>query len=179
MDQLEAREQLRALKELIKIYGQNHHFTAGDVCKMHKIWLSPIYVWAGRYRKVNLSKGDFMFAAADQIPRLMIELGKGPLLKYTPCRFSSIDEVARAIAVVHTEFVLIHPFRDGNGRVARLLAILMALQAGLPPLDFGGIKGRNRHEYFAAIRAGLDRNYEPMEKIFSAVIRRTQRIHES
>jgi cell filamentation protein len=63
-------------------------------------------------------------------------------------------------------------------RAARLLAILMALQAGLPPLDFGSIKGRNRKEYFAAVRAGLDRDYKPMEKVFSDVIRRTQRIHE-
>ena len=73
------------------------------------------------------------------------------------------------------ELVLIHPFREGNGRVGRVLAILMALQAGLPPLDFGSITGRKRQEYFAAVRAGMDRDYEPMEKIFSGVIRRTLR----
>jgi len=43
------------------------------------------------------------------------------------------------MAVVHVELVLIHPFRDGNGRVARILSILMGLQAGLPALDFGDI----------------------------------------
>ncbi len=43
--------------------------------------------------------------------------------------------------------------REGNGCVARLLATLMALQAGLPPLDFGELKGKKRKEYFAAIRA--------------------------
>ena len=51
----------------------------------------------------------------------------------------------------------------------------MALQAELPPLDFAGIKGRTRQEYFAAVRSGLDRNYEPMERIFSDVVRRTRR----
>jgi cell filamentation protein len=89
-----------------------------------------------------------------------------------------VDEIIRAVAVVHTELLLIHPFREGNGRVARLLAILMALQAGLPPLDFGSIKGRKRHEYFAAVRVGLDRDYKFMEKVFNAVIRRTRRVHE-
>ena len=69
--------------------------------------------------------------------------------------------------------MLIHPFREGNGRVGRLLAVLMGLQAGLPPLDFGNIKGRKRQEYFAAVRAGMDRDYEPMEKVFSDVIGRT------
>lgn len=127
---------------------------------------------------MNLSRGDFPFAAANKIPRLMIELEKGPLREYTPCRFTVISEIARAIALIHTELLLIHPFREGNGRAARLLAILMALQAGLPPLDFGSIKGRKRKEYFRAVQAGLDRDYKPMEKVFSAVIRRTKRVHE-
>lgn len=175
MDQAEAREQLRALEELISIYDERHRFTAADVRKIHRIWLKPIYSWAGLYRQVNLSKGDFPFAAARQIPRLMTEFEKGPLREFTPCRFGSLDAVAGAIAVVHTELMLIHPFREGNGRVGRLLVTLMALQAGLPPLDFGGIKGRKRLEYFGAVRAGIDRDYRPMEKIFSSVIRRALR----
>lgn len=178
MDQVEAQEQLRTLEELVRIYDQTHRFTVADVRRIHKMWLEPIYAWAGKYRQVNLSKGDFTFAAANQIPRLMMEFEKGPLREYTPCRFTGMSEIARAIAVVHTEFLLIHPFREGNGRVARLLAVLMALQAGLPPLDFGNIKGRKRQEYFRAVQAGLDRDYKPMEKVFSAVIRRTRRVHE-
>lgn len=91
-----------------------------------------------------------------------------------------MDEVVKALAVVHTELILIHPFRKGNGRVARLLANLMAAQAGLPFLDFTGIiKGRKRQEYFAAIRVALDRNYKSMEKIFSDVIERTLRDQQS
>ena len=178
MDQIEAQEQLRTLEELVRIYDQTHRFTAADVRRIHKMWLESIYAWAGKYRQVNLSKGDFPFAAANQIPRLMIEFEKGPLREYTPCRFTEMSEIARAIAVVHTELLLIHPFREGNGRVARLLAVLMALQAGLPPLDFGNIKGRKRQEYFRAVQAGLDRDYKPMEEVFSAVIRRTRRVHE-
>jgi cell filamentation protein len=73
--------------------------------------------------------------------------------------------------------VLIHPFREGNGRVARILAVLMGLQAGLPALYFDKLSGRKRQEYFAAVRAGLDRNYEPMTKLFIAVIERTLQIH--
>jgi cell filamentation protein len=178
MDQVEAQEQLRTLEELVRIYDQTHRFTAADVRRIHKIWLGPIYAWAGQYRRVNLSKGDFPFAAANQISRLMMDLEKGPLREYTPCRFTGMSEIARAIAVVHTELLLIHQFREGNGRVARLLAVLMALQAGLPPLDFGNMKGRKRQEYFRAVQAGLDRDYKPMEKVFSAVIRRTRQVHE-
>lgn len=139
MDQVEAREQLRALNELIGIYDERHRFTAADVRRIHSIWLGRVYTWAGRYRRVNVSKGRFPFAAAGQIPRLMAELERGLLRQFTPCRFPSLDQTARALAVVHTELMLIHPFRDGNGRVGRMLAILMALQAKLPPLNFGTI----------------------------------------
>lgn len=106
----------------------------------------------------------------------MAEFEKGPLHQFTPCRLPSREEVVRAIALVHTELMLIHPFREGNGRVGRVLAILMALQAGLPPLDFGRITGRKRQEYFEAVRAGMDRGYKPMENVFNDVIRRTLRI---
>ena len=175
MDQVEAREQLRALEELASLYDQHHRFTAADICRIHKIWLGPIYAWAGQYRQVQLARDNFAFASAAQIPRLMGEFEQGPLRSYTPCNFKSLDGIAKAIAIVHTELVLIHPFREGNGRVGRLLAVAMGLQAGLPPLDFGGVKGAKRQQYFAAVRAGLDRNYEPMKKVFSGVIRRTLR----
>ncbi|UCD84753.1 MAG: Fic family protein [Deltaproteobacteria bacterium] len=178
MDRVEAREQLRALEELINIYDEHHRFTANDMCKIHKIWLGTIYAWAGQYRQVNITKGNFTFAAAGQVPHLMGELEKGPLHKFTPCRFTLTEEVARAIAIIHTELLLIHPFREGNGRVARLLAILMGLQAGLPSLDFSNIKGIRRQEYFTAVKAGLDQDYKPMEKIFISVIDRTLRNHE-
>jgi len=35
----------------------------------------------------------------------------------------------------------------------------MALQAGLPPLDFSEMAGHLKEDYFAAVRAGLDQNY--------------------
>jgi cell filamentation protein len=119
--------------------------------------------------------GDFTFAASSQIPKLMEEFEKGPLRDFTPCGFDTIEETAKALAVVHTELVLIHPFRDGNGRLARLLATLMALQSGLPPLDFSSLKGYRRKAYYEAIQAGLDRDYKPMEDVFSGVIRRSLR----
>ena len=144
---------------------------------MHRIWLGSIYSWAGRYRQVNLSKGKFPFAPAREIARLMDEFEKGPLREHTPCHPESGVKPARALAVVHAELMLIHPFREGNGRVGRMLAVLMALQAGLPPLDFGGILGRRKQEYFNAVQTALTRDYKPMENIFESVIRRTLQTH--
>ena len=138
--------------------------------------VEPVYAWAGQYRQVNLVKGDFPFAPAARISSLMAELERGPLSRFTPCRFEKERKVVEALAVVHAELVLIHPFREGNGRVARLLTFLMALQAGLPPLNFGNIQGRMRSAYFSAVQTALGRDYKPMEKIFNAVISRTRRL---
>lgn len=175
MDEREAREQFRALNEFLVIYDRDHRFTAADICRMHENWLGSIYEWAGKYRQVNISKGAFTFAMARQVPTLMEKLEQGPLGEFTPCMSTIQEDAVHAIAVVHTELVLIHPFREGNGRLARMLAVLMGLQAGLPPFDFSIIKGRTRQEYFTAVQAGLDYNYTPMEEIFRAVLRRTLR----
>jgi len=103
----------------------------------------------------------------------MRHLEKDQLARLTPCRFERIEEVATALAEVHVELVLIHPFREGNGRISRLLSVLMALQAGLPPLDFSALQGVQRERYFAAVQAGMDRDYQPMTRIFREVISRT------
>jgi cell filamentation protein len=71
------------------------------------------------------------------------------------------------------DWSLLGAYEPRNGRVARMLAILMALQAALPPLDFSGITGKKKKEYIEAIHAGFQGKYEPMEKIFESVIRRT------
>jgi cell filamentation protein len=175
MDRVELQEQLRAMDELFDSYGRDHRFTAGDIRKFHQAWLGPIYAWAGQYRNVNLSKGDFTFAVAEHIPRLMDEFERNILGRYTPCRSKDSADIVQSLAVVHTELILIHPFREGNGKTARMLATLMGLQSGLPPLDFGTMGGKSRKGYFAAVQAGMGGDYAPMEKIFSAVIRRTLR----
>ena len=47
-----------------------------------------------------------------------------------------LDQAPVAYAHLHLGFVNVHPFFDGNGRMARLLANLPLLNAGLPPLLF-------------------------------------------
>jgi cell filamentation protein len=173
MEQLETHDLLRATDQLIDYYNRDHSFTANDICHMHKVWLGSIYEWAGSYRQVFISKEGFSFAAPAFIPRLMEEFERDILNQYTPCTFTERNEVIRALAIVHTELLLIHPFREGNGRIARLLATLMGLQAGLPFLDFSDIEGEKKDAYFVAVRAGLDRNYKLMGKIFTDVILRS------
>jgi len=169
----ETDELFRTTAQLIQTYDKDHRFTASDICSMHKQWLGSIYTWAGTYRQVMISKAEFPFAAPVYIPNLMDEYEHTILRSYTPCIFNTSEEIVHALAVVHTELLLIHPFREGNGRISRLLATLMALQAGLPLLDFTSIRGRTRKEYFQAVRIGMRRDYAPMRKIFFSVVSRT------
>jgi cell filamentation protein len=135
MAQRESEALLAATHRLIDETRVDQRFVADDIRRMHRVWLGDIYAWSGEYRMVNVSKGGFLFAAAGLVPGLMHSFQSGALRQFTPCRFDNELAQARAMATVHVEFVLIHPFREGNGRCARLLATLMGLQAGLPALD--------------------------------------------
>lgn len=173
MDNTEAHALERGMVGFVGKYNEGHRFTAANICEIHKCWLGEIYEWAGAYRQVNVSKRDFPFSAAARVPSLMEEFERSVLTRHTPCNSKDRAKIVYALAETHVELVLIHPFREGNGRVARVLSTLMALQAGLPLLDFGLIAGNRKELYFSAVRAGLDKNYKPMEQLFAEVIERS------
>jgi cell filamentation protein len=155
----------------LKIYGSEHRFTPADIRRLHRMWLGSIYPWAGKYRTVNLSKGGFQFAHAPLIPRLMDHLGKGVLRRHTPCGSADVA-VARSLAEVHGELILIHPFLDGNGRLARLVAWLMACQFGLGSFSLRHLAGAGRRTYVQAIHAAMSRDYAPLENLFALALER-------
>jgi cell filamentation protein len=170
MDEVEARALEGAMSWALTHFDEEHIFTSADLRSFHKHWLGQIYGWTGEYRQVNVSKGSFPFAAAAQMPSLMNKFERDVLLRLTPCRPGQRESIVGALAEAHVELVLIHPFRDGNGRTARALSMLMALQAGLPLLNFSLLANVRKQDYFAAVQSGLDRDYKPMEKLFDEII---------
>ena len=175
IEALEATELERAEVELFKFYTAEHQFTAEDICNIHELWLGDIYPSAGKFRTVTVSKDGFPFAAPNYIPRLMQTLETKYLTIYTPCHFHSDEELTHALGVVHIELILIHPFREGNGRTARLLADLMSLQADRPPLNFASID-RTQNEagfshYIQAIQAGHCGDFGPIQEIFKDILK--------
>jgi len=174
MGAVEEQELERAELELLKLFDHNHLFTVDDICNIHELWLGDIYPSAGKYRTVTLSKYGFSFAPSQQIELSMQAFEKKYLVKYTPCHYSDLNALAHALGVVHIEFCVIHPFRKGSGRTARLLADLMAMQANMPPLNFSDIDQTKNKEgfekYMLAIRAGANGDYEPIQKIFHTLL---------
>lgn len=171
MDEIE----LGLLDELVNVLVDelevDQQFRSADLCEWHRRWLGNVFPWAGKYRSVNMSKGDFQFAAAHLVPQLMVKFEEEFLRELTPCQGMDDEQLVEALANVHIEYILIHPFREGNGRLGRLLATIMALQAGKPPLDFTYLT-EHMGEYIRAIHAGLD-NAEPMKELFRRVLQQS------
>lgn len=149
-------------------YTETHRFAEQDVCLLHKLFLGSIYEWAGTYRRVDISSQDIRWCHAKFIPKQMAEFGH-LLENLTP--FSpdlSREEVFQRLAKIHAELIVIHPFRDGNGRVTRLLCNLLLMQSGRAPIQLGNFDDQLvRLEYFAAVRAAWERvDYIPLIVLF-------------
>ncbi len=65
----------------------------------------------------------------------------------------------------HHRFTQIHPFHDGNGRVARALASLVFIQAGLFPLVI--TRGKMRDRYIEALELADAGNLKPLIEVFA------------
>ena len=140
---------------------------------MHRDWLGSIYEWAGEYRSVELAKGDFVWPPSYIVPENMARFEKEMLAKHTPCKHRELGEVSLSVAMVHADFLYIHPFREGNGRMARWLADIMISQAGypLPAYHFAGKgSGRVREEYLEGVRQGYDQRYEALARFFEEAV---------
>jgi len=178
MDQAEYEALLAVQTAYLDRITPNTRFKPTLLCRMHRDWLGGIYDWAGEYRIVELAKGDFRWPPAHRVADNVVAFGRGLLASQTPCRPGPLDRVASRIAKVHAELLLIHPFRDGNGRLARWLADLMALQAGVPAPAYGftgrGAKAR-RTFYLDAVGSGYVEDYEPLERFFADAIERRLR----
>ena len=173
MDQLELELLAELTQVLFDEVEEGQVLSVADLCEWHRRWLGNVYGWAGQYRSVNIGKGNFQFAIASLIPQLMVVFEKSFLFPKACHKGMTDDELIDSLAVVHAEFILVHPFREGNGRLSRLLAVVMALQAGRPVLDFSWLDA-HKQDYFLAVQASLD-NIEPMKAVFRQVVRDTEK----
>jgi cell filamentation protein len=182
MDQAEFDALVRAQEEYLGLVSAGTRFTASTICEMHGGWLGGLYEWAGRYRTVDLEKDGFAWPPAALVWQNMERFESGTLAANTPCAPASLTVVSRRIAIVHAELMLIHPFREGNGRLGRWLAQLMALQAGFPAPEYRFV-GKNgsaeRASYLGAIKDGYLEKFDPLAGFFADAIGRRLDTDES
>ena len=80
---------------------------------IHKYLFEEIYDFAGQIRTVNLAKGSFRFASVMYLEEALLHIEKMPQ--------STFDEIVEK----YVEMNVAHPFREGNGRSARIWLDLM------------------------------------------------------
>lgn len=129
--------------------------TAADLFDMHKLVISERVMDA--YRPIGDWKNDNNYTTYIKDNKLMTleysrywevpELMKRwlELLNNKIQAVANEQDIVDAYATLHISFVSIHPFWDGNGRIARLISNLPCLKLGYPPIV---IENEKRYEYF-------------------------------
>jgi Fic family protein len=103
---------------------------------------------------VRLENGEiFNYTSPAETPILMNEL-----IEWYRDEEKSLHPVTLA-AMLHYKFVRIHPFDDGNGRIARLLMNYVLLRNGFPPIV---IKSSEKQNYLSSLHFADIGNYEPL-----------------
>ena len=170
--EMEALESGLLLMLYEQIFIESAPLTAldfGHIQDWHRHWLGNVYDWAGRLRSANLVKDGFKFAAADRIPHLITGFEKRYLHRFEELKALSRVELIYFLAECHVEFILIHPFREGNGRLSRLLFDALSVQAGTGLLDYS-LWDEHKAFYFKAIQAGVSGNYKPMIQLVDDIL---------
>jgi Fic family protein len=139
----------------------NEHISLKLIKKLHSIVFKNSKPFAGKFREegvevmVKDALGNIVHVGA---PSTLIKKRLSELIRWYTRNKQKYPPLVLA-AVVHNQFESIHPFRDGNGRVGRLLLNNILLKHNLPPLN---IELRNRAQYYAALQAyGKDNNIRP------------------
>jgi Fic family protein len=118
----------------------------------------------GRWRTgpvgVTGSDGRIRYQApdADEVPELMAEV-----TEWLRNDDRGAHTVIRA-AMAHLHVVSVHPFRDGNGRISRIVQSLVLAQDDLMSPEFGSIEehlGRHTSDYYAALNEAHGPTYQP------------------
>ena len=95
LDHLEFEALLRTQEAFYAVVAEDTVITNALLCEIHGHWLGDIYEWAGRYRTVNLAKGDFRWPPPGRIAGNMVAFERDTLRRHTPC-------VGKPIEVRHT-----------------------------------------------------------------------------
>lgn len=153
--------------------------TAATFKAIHAAIFGELYEWAGRWRTVNIAKDGMKWPNAAFLEQSMQSFEKDVLQPVNASELRSEGDFCRAAARIHGEFIAVHPFREGNGRTARLACDLLAINAGLPILRYdrspAGIERYVHANKLVVYRA----DYSLLEDVFAEAIGRARELRSS
>jgi len=145
-------------------------FSFQNVANWHRQWLGNVYEWAGKIRSIDMGKGGFQFMSPLQIEKNIRLFEDEYLSRFNNLPEMTDEEFVSFIAQSHVEFILIHPFREGNGRISRLLMDFLCSKAGKGTLDYS-LWDEHKDFYFKSIQAGVNRDYQHIERLVRNIIK--------
>lgn len=108
--------------------------------QIHAYLFGGLYDFAGQIRSVNLAKGGFQFAMAQYLPQTLSSIEKMP------------EDTFDQIVDKYVEMNIAHPFREGNGRSARIWLDLILKKRLKRCIDWSLI---NKKEYLNAMQQSV------------------------
>ncbi|RMV79939.1 Cell filamentation protein Fic [Pseudomonas caricapapayae] len=165
MDDLEAAEREITAITVNRIKYVAPPYSLDTLKRLHHQLFSDLYAWAGKVRSVDISKGGTRFCTSARIEAEALKIFAG-LEKINWLKELEKDAFCGHLAEYYCELNMIHPFREGNGRVQRILFEHLALSAGYE-LDWESI---SQDEWVQANIDGVDVNYGPMKDIFNRIV---------
>ncbi len=128
---------------------------------IHQYFFDPLYDWAGKTRIVNISKGEMFFIPVEFLDKALEEFARLLKTELSALPTSKAD-LSCKLAMIHNEFNVIHPFREGNGRTIRLFLDLLAVNFGYNPIDWGK---ESKAVYFEACVKGAIGDNKAMTRL--------------
>jgi Fic family protein len=172
-DYFEAAGHAKAYDYMLEMArSANNEITEEIVKKLHLLFYSGIDSgYAGRYRDIQIyiSGTEYLPPAPKDVQKLMSSFVNNMnklKSKLHPIEFA---------AILHKEFVDIHPFKDGNGRTARLLMNLILFESGYGIVSIPPIL---RNEYVQTLiiaQRESNKNINPFIEFIAECVIETQR----
>ncbi|MDH5382771.1 MAG: Fic family protein [Cyclobacteriaceae bacterium] len=172
-DHLEIKGHNEAIKYIEEVVKKERPLTETFIREIHEMILKEPYkvdsitpdgkpvkrmIQIGQYKTVpnhvKTKTGEiFRFASPEETPAKMAEL-----MEWLRNELQKKNKIPVLIAAeFHYRFILIHPFDDGNGRLARILMNFLLMMMGHPPVI---IKTEKKIEYFKALQLADSGNLE-------------------
>lgn len=133
--------------------------------RIHRLALVDIYDFAGRWRTVNLSKGGFHFASAQFLDQTM-HVFEREFLSVVNTKRPTLSDTIEQAARIHAELLLIHPFREGNGRTTRALTNLIFRRSAKEPPDWSRLDSYKYEQYILGVQQASFQCYDLMIRLF-------------
>ncbi len=135
------------------------NLTIEKLCELHKGIFPDRYELAGQLRRVqvwiigadsSLDNARYVPPGAEDVPKLLNELLFWWNSKFDRLKSAPPTEKIDALSEFHHRFLSIHPFLDGNGRIARLLLGMQVKDLFGKNIDFLGFDNKKYYEALSA-----------------------------